>query len=72
MEFFLLQDLVDESFEKIKFFTETETPFENSPIPKTAAEYREYKKASMEFVDARNNRINNWWKTNGSLKESHE
>jgi hypothetical protein len=72
VEFFLLQDLVDESFEKIKFFTETKIPFENSPIPKSAAEYREYKNASLEFVDARNNRINNWWSANGKAKDSHE
>ena len=70
VEFFLLQDLVDESFEKIKFFTETEKPFENSPIPKTATEYREYKKASMEFVDARNNRIDEWWAINSHLRNS--
>jgi hypothetical protein len=70
VEFFLLQDLVNESFEKVKFFTETEKPFENSPIPKTAAEYREYKKASMEFVDARNNRIDEWWAINRHLRNS--
>ncbi len=64
VEFFLLQDLVDPSFEKVRFFTETKTPFENSPIPKTAAEYREYKRATLEFVDSRNNRINDWWKAN--------
>jgi len=64
VEFFLLQDLVDPSFEKVRFFTEIETPFENSPIPKTAAEYRKYKRATLEFIDSRNNRIDNWWKAN--------
>ncbi len=72
VEFFLLQDLVDPSFEKIRFFTDTDTPFEDSPIPKTAAEYREYKKASLEFVASRNNRINEWCELNGHLRASNE
>lgn len=62
VEFFLLQDLVDPSFEEVRFFTDIKTPFENSPIPNTASEYREYKRATLEFVDSRNNRINDWWK----------
>jgi hypothetical protein len=72
VEFFLLQDLVEPSFEKIRFFTETEVPFVKSPIPVTASEYKEYKLASLEFVSARNNRINNWWSANGKAKDSHE
>jgi hypothetical protein len=68
VEFFLLQDLVDPSFEKVKFFTDTKTPFEESPIPKTEAEYREYKKATLEFVASRNNRINDWWAINSHLR----
>ena len=72
VEFFLLQDLVDPSFEKVKFFTETKTPFEDSPIPKTASEYRDYKNASLEFVASRNNRINDWCDLNGHLQTPDE
>jgi len=57
VEFFLLQDLVDAEFEKINFFIERKIPFQNSPIPETAAEYREYKEASLKFVGSRNVRL---------------
>ncbi len=58
VDFFLLQDLVDIQYEKVSFFTQIEKPFEKSPIPETAAEYREYKRATLEFVRLRNQRIN--------------
>ena len=58
VDFFLLQDLTDTQYEKISFFTQIEKPFEKSPVPETAAEYREYKKATLEFVRRRNHRIN--------------
>jgi hypothetical protein len=67
VEFFLLQDLVDPSFEKIRFFTDTKAPFEESPIPKTATEYREYKESSLDFVASRNIRISDWWAMNDHL-----
>lgn len=57
VDFFLLQDLVDIQYEKVSFFTQIEKPFEKSPIPETAAEYREYKRATLEFVRLRNQRI---------------
>ena len=60
VDFFLLQDLVDTNFEKVSFFTKTETPFLKSPIPHTAAEYREYKNATLKFVASRNSRISDW------------
>ena len=72
VEFFLFQDLVEPSFKEVKFFTETINPFEKSPIPGTAAEYKQYEVNTLEFVAARNNRINNWWSANGKPKESHE
>ena len=58
VDFFLLQDLTDIQYEKVSFFTQIEKPFEKSPIPETAAEYREYKRATLEFVRRRNQRIN--------------
>jgi len=60
VEFFLLQELVDSSFEKINFFTELKTPFQKSPIPETPAEYRAYKAATLRFVELRNSRISDW------------
>lgn len=60
VDFFLLQDLVDKKYERVKFFTEIDEPFLRSPIPETAAEYRVYKKATLDFVRKRNDRIVDW------------
>ena len=60
VDFFLLQDLVDNNYERVYFFTATKTAFAGSPIPDTAAEYREYKMATLEFVRRRNQRIREW------------
>ena len=65
VEFFLLQDLVEPSFEKVKFFTETINPFQKSPIPGSADDYKKYKETTLEFVAARNDRINKWCTANG-------
>ncbi len=62
VDFFLLQDLVDDSYDKVKFFTKINEPFERSPIPETAAEYRAYKNATLDFVRKRNSRIIDWTK----------
>ena len=56
VDFFLLQDLVDEATSTVKFFT----PFEDftaSPLPATLDAYRGYRERSIEFIDARNDRI---------------
>jgi hypothetical protein len=60
VDFFLLQDLTDSQYETVGFFTQIDKPFINSPIPKTGAEYREYKTATLEFVRRRNQRIREW------------
>jgi hypothetical protein len=57
VDFFLLQDLTDIQYEKVNFLTQIEKPFEKSPIPETAVEYREYKRTTLEFVQRRNKRI---------------
>lgn len=52
--FFLLQDLVVEGKVKIS------VPFDNfksSPVPRTAEEYRIYRDDAVEFINARNKRI---------------
>lgn len=56
VDFFLLHDLVDEATSKVKFFT----PFEDftaSPLPATLDAYRGYRERSIEFIEARNDRI---------------
>ena len=60
VDFFLLQDLVDNSYERVNFFTATKNAFAGTPIPDTAAEYREYKMGTLEFVRRRNQRIREW------------
>lgn len=64
VNFFLLQDLVDSSYQRVKFFTESQQPFQSSPIPQTADEYRAYKQATVEFVRLRNLRISDWARSN--------
>ena len=63
VDFFLLQDLVDDTYKRVKFFTQIEQPFQGSPIPMTADEYRKYKQSTLEFVHNRNLRIDNWAKS---------
>lgn len=56
VDFFLLQDLVNEDYSTIKFFM----PFDdfNTPsIPNDGETYKEYRRRSIEFVHARNRRI---------------
>ncbi len=56
VEFFLLQDLVNEDFSEIKFFL----PFHNfttSAVPTGINSYRTYKAVVMQFVELRNQRI---------------
>lgn len=62
IEFFLLQDLFDYSTGQIKFFTEVKLPFTTSPIPQSEPEYMQYKKSTVDFVERRNHRINDWVK----------
>jgi hypothetical protein len=56
VEFFILQDLVAHDYGAVKFFM----PFEdfNTPsVPKDADTYGEYRRLSIEFIEARNRRI---------------
>jgi hypothetical protein len=55
VNFFLLDDLVAEDCH-VKFFTPFDD-FQSSPIPKTLETYREYRRFSIKFVEARNSRI---------------
>jgi hypothetical protein len=56
VDFFYLQDLVNEATHTVKFFM----PFENfttSPLPRTLDGYLGYRQRAIEFIDSRNRRI---------------
>jgi hypothetical protein len=56
IEFFLLQDLLREEGEEIEFFLPFHG-FQSSPLPASPDAYLEYKAAAMEFLRARNQRM---------------
>ena len=56
VDFFLLQDLVAKDYSGIKFWLKFEG-FENSPLPRDIEEYKCYKESVINFVRARNLRI---------------
>lgn len=55
-EFFLLQDLVNEDFNQIRFFLPF-NDFENNPLPRNINEYRRYLENIKLFIIRRNKRI---------------
>lgn len=57
-EFFLLQDLTDEGFSKIRFFIPF-LEFGDPTIPQNANEYEMYRANCIQFVEKRNQRILN-------------
>lgn len=60
VDFFLLQDLVDGS--NVRFFTEF-NDFASSALPNSVDQYRRYAQASVAFVRARNERIDQYAET---------
>jgi hypothetical protein len=56
VDFFLLQDLVDEATSTVRFFTPFDG-FTTSPLPGTLDAYRRYRDRAVEFIEARNHRI---------------
>jgi len=60
VDFFLLQDLVTDNYESIKFFTKFEQLFTASPLPESKDEYLQYMKSSTSFTAKRNERIKQW------------
>lgn len=56
VEFFLLQDLVEEDGETIRFFHRFED-FRTPAVPKNADEYLNYLRLSNDFITSRNRRI---------------
>ncbi len=59
VDFFFLQDLINSDYTKINFFHPFES-FEKSPLPKTVEEYLSYKTKSINFINKRNERIEEW------------
>lgn len=60
VEFFHLQDIVNPAFESVKFFLPFEDFKTTSPIPKNRDEYLQYKATAIDFLGARNRRIQDW------------
>ena len=56
VEFFMLQDLVVDDYSALKFLMPFDD-FRTSPVPGDVDTYREYRRLSIEFVEARNRRI---------------
>ena len=56
VEFFLLNDIVDDTFSKIDFFYRDES-FKESPLPTSKEEYFDYRNKVIKFVNKRNKRI---------------
>ncbi|QKE86046.1 hypothetical protein HL663_10825 [Arthrobacter sp. NEB 688] len=59
VEFFLLQDLLEERTGVVKFFTPFHE-FASPAIPQDVDAYRSYRDHSVAFVEARNARIDAW------------
>lgn len=56
VDFFLLQDLVDEEYSTIRFFMPFDD-FKTPSIPGDRETYQDYRRRSIEFVQSRNRRI---------------
>lgn len=56
VDFFLLQDLVEEDYSSIKFFYPFES-FNESPLPSDVSGYSFFKRNTTDFVSLRNRRI---------------
>ncbi|MEG9861266.1 MAG: hypothetical protein V6Z81_01990 [Parvularculales bacterium] len=56
VDFFLLQDLVDQDYASIKFWHPF-TGFQDSPLPQNASEYREYRNRVIKLLNGRNQRV---------------
>jgi hypothetical protein len=56
VDFFLLQDLVTDDYARARFFMPFDE-FQTVSVPRDDVTYREYRRRSIEFVEARNRRI---------------
>ena len=67
INYFLLQDLVEEDYLKIKFWHPF-VSFDNSPLPSNLNEYYSFKENVIKFVTSRNERINKFSRNISSVK----
>lgn len=58
-QFFLLQDLVNDDYSAVRFFAPF-NDFNSSPVPESMTGYLAYRELAIRFVEARNERIDNW------------
>jgi|SRR6185503_16984375 len=56
VDFFLLQDLVTDDCSGVRVVPPFDE-FKNSSVPRDVDTYREYRRQTIEFVEARNHRI---------------
>jgi hypothetical protein len=56
VDFFLLQDIVTDDCASVRFFMPFDD-FRSASVPEDDATYREYRRRSIDFIDARNHRI---------------
>lgn len=70
-DFFLLQDLVTDDDDAVKFFMPFDD-FRGSSAPTDMDAYREYRRLSMLFIEARNRRIAaQSWRTDVTAADEH-
>ena len=60
VEFFLLQDLVEEDYSQVKYWYPFPGEFYSNPLPQTPEEYLEYVDTVIDFLHRRNARIDSW------------
>jgi len=65
VDFFLLQDIVTENCAAVKFFLPFDD-FTSSPVPDSMASYVTHRDLAVGFIQARNQRISTWWRTQHS------
>lgn len=56
VDFFLLQDMVTSDYSEVKFALPFDD-FVSGPLPRDVNDYREYRRNSIDFIEARNRRI---------------
>ena len=62
VEFFHLQDLVTSNYSAVEYLTWFDGFHSNFPLPRTVEEYVDYIGRVMQFIKARNERIDAWCK----------
>ena len=66
VDFFFLQDCVDENYKRVKLWLSNGI-FTEDPLPKTIDDYMKWLNCQLEFVEKRNARIEKFWKEKSPL-----